>query len=849
MNIQTTEKTAILSQQSWFTRATRGLTSLALGVFASSTLSAQTIFTEFTDLSLRMDRTDNVTVTFPAGANSGTGESALNVGKSGVGAGFDRAAIVMFLLPDLGMVADPFGSASFSAYINQRSISNAVGGDLYGLPRRATSDPLLTDYFGRDAGPDPTAGVVLIQDNFLTNTTTVNAQVTTSTAGNDALRDYLNAQYDGGNGIGEYVFLRINTDADTTQRWNMFSADGASSDAETPQINYLVATDAVDTIRVESLPDGTGAPIPAQTLTDGAALTVYSVARDAGGNFLENIPVTWSLANSTGGIDAGDLIVAADGKSATFTAAAPGAAEIALLGNATNLVPSGLITVDLGAASQVLVETEPDGSGVAIAEQTVFAGDNLLAYAISRDAAGNFVENVAATWSLENVTGDILATDLEPSVDTLSATFFSDGTGTAVIRATASGLPTADSGVLTVADLVPRFDRGGANASWSTAENWFGDILPFFDNQTDLLFYEEGVTRLNTYLGATRTARSLNYEAAADGNLSIRFTITSVTNAADMILDTDSLTEPAEINIDADAEGNFVLGNTTDPITNSYGSLILADDVLITHNGFGNLTIDAVISENGGSRNLTKTGEGTLILAGNNTYTGTTTVDQGKIVLNGDSLDDAGTLSITGTGLVEITAGAVENVSALIINGVAQPDGVYGSSTSDAPTPDDVSFQGGGTINVGAPMTNAFEDFVSVVTNPDDRDLNDDPDGDGIPNGIEFVIGGTPLDASDLALLPAGTLVNEDLGMGATDYLLFSFRAVEGSDIVQPAAEYDTDLQGEFWTLAINGSDGVVVQTVVDGFGAGVNRIDAYLPASLAEDGKLFARLSVLAPF
>lgn len=837
------------SQRSWFTRATRGLSSLALAALASSTLSAETILTEFTDLSLRLNRADNVTVSFPGGANNGIGEANLNVGRSGGGEGFDRAAIVMFQLPDLGMIADPFGTASFSGYVNQRTVTNTVGGDLYGLPRRATSDVLLSDYFGRNPGPDPAAGVVLLQDNFLDSATAINAQVTTSPAGSEALKDYLNAQYDGGNGIGQYVFLRVNTDADTTnQRWNILSADGATNAAETPQINFLVATEQVNTIRVESQPDGTGAPIPAQTLTGGTALTVYSIARDAGGNFLENVPVTWSLANSTGGIDAGDLVAAADGLSATFTAATPGAAEIALAGNALNLVPSGLITVQVGAASQVTVETEPDGSGVALAEQTVITGDNLLAYSIARDPAGNFIENMAATWSLENVTGTILATDLQASADTRSATFSSTGVGTAVIRATVSGLTSVDSGLLTVSEPIARFDRGGANASWQTAENWFGDILPLFNNQTDLLFYEEGVTRLSTYLGASRTARSLNYEPAADGNFAIRFTITAVTDAADLILDTDSLTEPAEINIDADASGNFVLGNTSDPVTNTYGNLVLADDVLITHNGGGNLTIDAVISEIGGSRNLTKTGPGSLILSGNNSYTGTTTVNEGRIVLNGNSLNDTSTLNITGPGFVEIATGAVENVSALIINGVAQPDGLYGSSLSDAPTPDDVNFAGGGTINVGVPVTNAFEDFVSVVTNPDDRGVNDDPDGDGIPNGIEFVIGGTPLDGSDVALLPEGTLVNQDLGAGATDYLLFSFRAVQGANLLQPAAEYDTDLQGELWTLAINGTDGVVVQTIADGFGAGVNRINAFLPASLAEDGRLFARLSVLAP-
>src|SRR5205814_8261870 len=72
------------------------------------------------------------------------------------------------------------------------------------------------------------------------------------------------------------------------------------------------------------------------------------------------------------------------------------------------------------------------------------------AYAISRDAGGNFVGNIAATWSLPVKTGGVVNGDLVPAGDTKSATFTGHALGTATIRATSGSLTTDDSGTLTV---------------------------------------------------------------------------------------------------------------------------------------------------------------------------------------------------------------------------------------------------------------------------------------------------------------------------------------------------------------------------------------------------------------
>src|SRR5439155_585009 len=62
---------------------------------------------------------------------------------------------------------------------------------------------------------------------------------------------------------------------------------------------------------------------------------------------------------------------------------------------------SSSFTINPAPVSAVRVETAADGSGTVVPAQNLTAGNALTVYAITRDASGNFVANVAATaWSL-----------------------------------------------------------------------------------------------------------------------------------------------------------------------------------------------------------------------------------------------------------------------------------------------------------------------------------------------------------------------------------------------------------------------------------------------------------------
>jgi autotransporter-associated beta strand protein len=99
------------------------------------------------------------------------------------------------------------------------------------------------------------------------------------------------------------------------------------------------------------------------------------------------------------------------------------------------------------------------------------------------------------------------------------------------------------------------------------------------------------------------------------------------------------------------------------------GSVTMSNDRIVSVNA-GNLTIGGAIAEASSGKGLTKNGSGTLLLTGNNTYTGPTTINAGTLFLTGNN---------TSTGNTIINAGVL-NVAYLNNSLVSGPLG----NTSDA---------------------------------------------------------------------------------------------------------------------------------------------------------------------
>jgi hypothetical protein len=181
--------------------------------------------------------------TIPAG-DSGPDHWNVRVGEL---FGGGTAMVIPFELPTLPE-GQHFGSAEFRVLLFDKVGSPQYNVDLYGLPSRTAPDAFGSDYYA-GATFDPAA--TLIQAAFLTPATVSGggtvpqsgAHVTTTAAGGDAMLAYLNAEYAGGAGASQFVFLRLSIAGDAPEG-NVAYTLMASNAGETwshPVINYTIA--------------------------------------------------------------------------------------------------------------------------------------------------------------------------------------------------------------------------------------------------------------------------------------------------------------------------------------------------------------------------------------------------------------------------------------------------------------------------------------------------------------------------------------------------------------------------------------------------------------------------------
>lgn len=164
------------------------------------------------------------------------GSDLLVPGRSGAAGGFNRASVFVFEIPDFGAIDDPFTEASFR--FNVETVSSAPPGvDLYGLGRRSSPEVVEGDYYGESATLD-SSDATLIQRNLLNAGTGTGVKESSASA---AFVSYLNEQYAGGESVGDFLFLRLSTNAPISglQRHFVTSSEGASiDDGIRPTITY-----------------------------------------------------------------------------------------------------------------------------------------------------------------------------------------------------------------------------------------------------------------------------------------------------------------------------------------------------------------------------------------------------------------------------------------------------------------------------------------------------------------------------------------------------------------------------------------------------------------------------------
>jgi autotransporter-associated beta strand protein len=187
-------------------------------------------------------------------------------------------------------------------------------------------------------------------------------------------------------------------------------------------------------------------------------------------------------------------------------------------------------------------------------------------------------------------------------------------------------------------------------------------------------------------------------------------------------------------------------GANTDFISGIATANVLAGGAIIDSNGL-NITIAQNLQGPGG---FTKLGSGTLTLSGITGYAGNTTVSGGTLTVPNANLPDGATVTISSGATLNLPTEGVDVVAGLVINGVAQPAGIYGSAQTGG------VITGPGTLQVsGAAPASPFESWIAGffpgITNPAIIGPNADPDGDGQSNLLEFALAGDPSDGADNA--------------------------------------------------------------------------------------------------
>jgi autotransporter-associated beta strand protein len=207
-----------------------------------------------------------------------------------------------------------------------------------------------------------------------------------------------------------------------------------------------------------------------------------------------------------------------------------------------------------------------------------------------------------------------------------------------------------DVGAPSALTAIKQFDggSGGTGNAWGFDPNWAPDGIPTATD--DVQFDNDFVATLpNIHLGGgSRVANSLALALTTDQSWSLGAAATGTTSfSATLTLTTGiikrSNTTNEQLNIIGATSGVGLQGVTT--LATAASGFTITNQ---SNNGI--LEIDAIIS--GATKTVALDGVGTVVFGGANTYTGTTTVSHGTLLISGDQSAATGAVSVKNMGTV-----------------------------------------------------------------------------------------------------------------------------------------------------------------------------------------------------
>ena len=240
-----------------------------------------------------------------------------------------------------------------------------------------------------------------------------------------------------------------------------------------------------------------------------------------------------------------------------------------------------------------------------------------------------------------------------------------------------------------------------------------------------------------------------------------------------------------------------------------------------------------------GSGMLSKTGRGMLIVSGTHSRSGDTSVNQGTLRMNSAALAATSRMGIATGATLDLNFTGTNTVKAFYIDGVLQAQGTWGGLGSFATNKTSL-ITGTGILNATT-GTVTFSKWAASMgldgSSGKASGFDDDPDNDGMVNGLEYVLGGNPLSSDGSSARPTSTLAN--------GYLTLSFhRSTASIGGVTLSVDYGTTLTS--WTSVPIGTtsataDGGVIVTITPD----ANGNDLISVAIPQLHSRLFARVTV----
>jgi autotransporter-associated beta strand protein len=373
---------------------------------------------------------------------------------------------------------------------------------------------------------------------------------------------------------------------------------------------------------------------------------------------------------------------------------------------------TGRLTINTSAGNGDVTLNTPVGvSGVdyGLAELTVNAGTGAITLGTHNGLTWGTVNAISLTGGAINATANL------NSFNTLTVTNSADGTFSGSLSGSGS-LTKAGNGTLTLT----------AHNGYAGGTNVNAGILNI-DVQGNQGASALGVNKaVSVAAGATlrlNKTDGLGYYAANPSSLTIAGSMTTAAGIHSSIanfgltLNGGTLTSEGA----GDGQGNYILDGTVTTLANAAAAVISADSISLRNGSTANqavvfdvadgaaatdLSVSSVLTNGSGTNGLTKTSNGVMVLTGNSSYSGATTVSAGTLKIgNGGATGSLYSPSVSWNGNLTFGgAGAIVNDGALIYD--IAGGAVYVNRT----------ISGLGTVSVTGDQSVHFADGTTIST-------------------------------------------------------------------------------------------------------------------------------------